>query len=31
MKDGKIYVAPGMYLVNKETGKPVTKDEYFKS
>jgi len=26
--DGKIYVAPGMVLMNKDTGKPMTEKEF---
>ena len=26
--DGKIYVAPGMVLINKKTEKPMTEEEY---
>ena len=29
IKNGKLYVAPDMYLVNKLTGKPITEKEYF--
>ena len=29
--DGKLYIAPGMVLVNKKTGKPITEEEYISS
>ena len=28
IKNGKIYIAPGMVLMNKKTGKPLTEKEY---
>ena len=27
----KLYIAPGMVLMNKKTGKPLTEEEYFES
>ena len=28
--NGKIYIAPGMFLINKETGKPITEEQYLR-
>jgi len=30
IKDNKVYVAPGMYLINKRTGLPFTPEEFEK-
>ena len=31
IRDGKVWVAPDMYLINPKTKKPVTEEEFIKN